>query len=146
MSMGKVKVLDQPGGKYWCWRLRDTTDQGRCWKSDILTRDENPPTGLQEGCEAVFVGKRTWACSWFSHATLEEGLSDEEIVSSFENYVDWARRFTDHRDDVLENYQEVLHCLIGAEDRWRWSGEPGDRNPPCRCDGCKKNGRILICH
>lgn len=40
----------------------------------------------------------------------------------------------------------IIGTLMGASDRWRWSGQSKDSRPPCRCDGCKKNGVVTICH
>jgi hypothetical protein len=46
-------------------------------------------------------------------------------------------------------YWQDVYCLMGAEDRWRWSGGDSYENrtdPPCRCDGCKKAGVIRVDH
>ncbi len=93
--------------------------------------------------ETRFVRWDTWVLRWFGHTTIDTGQTDDEALSSFQEYVwrvsDWNRA---NRD--------AERCLMGAEDRWRWYGnndENGDQHPaPCRCDGCKKNGVLLICH
>lgn len=82
------------------------------------------------------LGEETWCLTWFSHYTFDTGQTDAETLASFEDFVDRVQ--SAHGEEAV---------LMGAEDRWRWSGaEPGDRCPPCRCDGCKKSGVIRICH
>jgi hypothetical protein len=86
----------------------------------------------------AFVEEETWCSTWFEHFTFDVGQSDTEALASFENY-------------VCRN-ADNLGKLMGAEDRWRWHGaEPDGKpdthsTPPCRCQGCKKQGIIKIGH
>ncbi len=97
-----------------------------------------------------------WCPTWFSHYILDNGQSDEEILKSFEEYV-WRiqRRNQDEGHMNVQGYWQETYCLMGAEDRWRWRAatDNGDNNedpdkypPPCRCNGCKERGVIVINH
>jgi hypothetical protein len=92
-----------------------------------------------------------WYCTWFCHTTFDLGQTDEQILKSFENYIDR----TELLNEKLREEQNIVYrdqtpkggeCLMGAEDRWRWRGENDNSNPPCRCAGCKKWGVIRINH
>lgn len=84
----------------------------------------------------------TWVEGWFSHWTYRMGRTDEEILSSFDNYVtrieaaNWRAK---HRG-------EQERCLMGAEDRWRWRGSKEGSPAPCRCEHCEKGGIARIDH
>ena len=85
-----------------------------------------------------FVRYETWCLEWFCHFTFDDGCSDEEYLASFERFV---RR--------MQKLDEKEYGLMGAEDRWRWSGitDGGKKTPPpCRCAGCKKAGVVGINH
>ena len=90
-----------------------------------------------------------WCCTWFSHWTFDDGQTDAEALTSFQEYV-W--RYEHMQDYYPGDPPEGYLCLMGAEDRWRWtgSGEDGDNNvntdPPCRCKHCKAQGVIRIGH
>ena len=94
-----------------------------------------------------FKEKETWHCTWFQHETFDTGQTDIEVLQSFE-------RFVSRKEDLNQQFQDLhdrdQHCLMGAEDRWRWHGgrdENGDNTPaPCRCEHCKKQGLIRIAH
>lgn len=146
----EFEPMDQPGGKYWCWKIRDIRDvpnaEKKTYMSDLLSRTSEKPK-TPEGTEPVFLGMRTWAWGWFSHHTLDDGQSDEDVLSSFASYVDWVLslpRGEYPRDDTHATL--AVGHLMGAQDMGRWSGQPEDRCPPCRCDGCVKNGLIRITH
>lgn len=68
--------------------------------------------------------RESWCLTWFSHYTFDDGQSDAEVLASFNRYL--------IRTSIKE-------CLMGAEDRWRWS-------VPCRCEYCKKHGIVKIDH
>ena len=95
-----------------------------------------------------FVKNESWVGGWFGHQTFEQGLSDKEVLQSFEEFV---RRY-EHMQNEMEAYKIYpnYHCLMGAEDRWRWKGERlenGDYlDAPCRCVYCKKEGVVRISH
>lgn len=84
-----------------------------------------------------------WCIGWFSHWTFDVGKSDQHVLFSFQKFVDRMRN--------VEKY-----CLMGAEDRWRWSGsddcdtgpfgQGNKTDPPCRCKQCKKLGIVRIDH
>jgi hypothetical protein len=111
--------------------------------------------------EIISVRFEEWCCSWFGHWTFDLGLSDADVLASFEEYV-W--RIQQHNKDnprfiVSDDGTKFYHddiCLMGAEDRWRWTARAegtsaigcGEQTgkPPCRCDGCKRNGVVRIDH
>ena len=114
---------------------------------------------------ARFVRWETWVQGWFSHWTFDVGQTDQEALFSFEMFVSRMQRlnyeghtYTKYTgDDGKEfSYRKDPYCLMGAEDNWRWFGgvakdkdEDGYEvrtTAPCRCDGCKKTGRLRICH
>ena len=94
-----------------------------------------------------YVEHDTWYLTWFNHETFDIGLSDQEVLESFE-------RFVSKKEALNEESQHLsgkdAYCLMGAEDRWRWRGwndEFGDPMPaPCRCEHCKSQGVIRIGH
>ena len=91
----------------------------------------------------------TWHLTWFQHETFETGMSDEEVLNSFEKFV---RRKEEY--NMRNRYEDGTgkYCLMGAEDRWRWrgagtTGERDDEGPaPCRCKYCKEQGVVRIAH
>lgn len=108
------------------------------------------------GGSMEFVEYETWCIEWFCHYTFDTGQINQEVLDSFERFV---RRKEDknlangHQINDPNynnpNWVDTYYCLMGAEDRWRWYG--GDSyehktDPPCRCEGCKKNGLIRINH
>ena len=89
-----------------------------------------------------------WCLEWFQHFTFGIGTTDEQVLESFQKFVDRKNRLND-RNRGEPNYKE--YCLMGAEDRWRWKGSQDgdpkqDTPPPCRCEHCKKHGLIRIGH
>jgi len=94
-----------------------------------------------------FLEWETWCLSWFSHYTYNAHLSDEALLDSFSRFVH-RKEFEDWivsqgpNDPLYKQAKEegkYLHCLMGAEDRWRWKG-------PCRCPDCVKFGITRIDH
>lgn len=102
-----------------------------------------------------FLRYETWCIEWFNHYTYDSGQTNQEALISFEKFV---RRMEDLNQregknipfsDGSGSYWQDSYCLMGAEDRWRWSGGDSYENktdPPCRCGGCKKAGIIRINH
>lgn len=92
----------------------------------------------------TFRGWAVWWLTWFQHATFDVGLSDDEVLLSFQKHCD--------RETRKAQYAGKEVCLMGAEDRWRWKGAdpdgaPGsDSPPPCRCKHCKAAGLVRIGH
>lgn len=98
-----------------------------------------------------FVWYETWCPEWFGHRTFDRGQSDREVLDSFEEYVYRIQNINRNEGNYDEGYWSEPHCLMGAEDRWRWHGESKNQSsdcspPPCRCDACKKHGVIRIGH
>lgn len=84
----------------------------------------------------------TWCSGWFSHWTFDTGLSDTEVLSSFQDYVDRIQ-FSDRSES------EIGGLLMGAQDYWRLCahGPDGEQTPPpCRCKHCKAQGIVRIDH
>jgi len=109
----------------------------------LLASAESPSKPVAEW---YYSHHESWCLGWFSHHTFDRGQSDEDILESFDRYV-WRCQVVNERHRYRGDPEEPEpFLLMGAEDRWRWSGQPEDRNPPCRCDGCKKWGLIRICH
>lgn len=101
--------------------------------------------------EIEFVWYETWHLEWFGHVTFDRGQSDREVLDSFEEYVYRIQVINRNEGNYDKGYWSEPHCLMGAEDRWRWhgalkDGSPGESSPPCRCEPCKKLGVIRIGH
>lgn len=87
----------------------------------------------------------TWCLSWFAHWTFDDGQTDHEALDSFHRFVRRMQQKNREEARVVDGILREPYCLMGAEDEWRWRGAD-DAPPPCRCEGCKKLGRIVICH
>jgi len=148
---------DLPGGRVWngmeSYRMfreplqsSKLADEAREWWTKIRAAT-NPMGRLSiaarhpEDCvvTAVFVHDETWCGEWFGHWTFDVGQTDQEALKSFGRFVNRMRRLGDG------------YCLMGAEDRFRWSGtkagHPAERtDPPCRCACCKEQGVLRISH
>lgn len=85
----------------------------------------------------------SWCLGWFNHWTFDVGQTDDEALASFEAYV---RRYEDIQDRHPGDIPEGYRCLMGAEDRWRWNGEPDRSAAPCRCEHCREQGVIRVNH
>ncbi len=116
--------------------------------------ERNPQPGVEDlKIKCHYVRSETWCLSWFSHFTWDIGQTDEEALRSFCEFVERTET-ANRREGKYENgFWREPYCLMDAEIRGRWfgwagSGAPGsDRTPPpCRCDGCKKQGVIRIMH
>ena len=99
--------------------------------------------------DIYFIRNETWCSTWFCHYRFDLGETDEQILVSFDRYVDRMQCLNEKlRYEQGTNQYDTPKggvCLMGAEDRWRWRGE-NDGPAPCRCDGCKKYGVIRINH
>lgn len=102
-----------------------------------------------------------WCLGWFGHWTFDIGLSDQEVLDSFQRYVDRIVQHNREHQQVIKHKdgEEFLVddiCLMGAEDRWRWTARGNGSSilgcgeetggAPCRCSGCKMNGVVRIDH
>ena len=75
--------------------------------------------------------------------TYNQFETDEEIEHSFYKFVD--RKMKQNKKNghgITEQYHydknRPFYCLMGAEDEWVWK--------ICRCEECKKLGKITINH
>jgi hypothetical protein len=98
-----------------------------------------------------FSSLETWVLTWFQHETIDVGQTDAEVLQSFQDFVN--DKIELNRQLRMETGEHIdKHCLMGAEDRWRWhgsneDGSPNDHAPaPCRCKHCKAQGKIRIGH
>jgi hypothetical protein len=91
-----------------------------------------------------YVEDATWNLTWFAHETFDTGQTDEEVLKSFNKFVDEKQRAN------IKKGEEEDPSLMGAEDRWRWRGrnddDTEDTEAPCRCKHCKEQGFIRIIH
>lgn len=98
------------------------------WIEKLFKKDKYK----DKNCELIslncsYVEDETWILRWFNHITYNIHLTNEELLISFDNFVDRNR-------DIKKDY-----VLMGAEDRCRWS-------EPCRCEKCIKNEIVTIDH
>lgn len=106
------------------------------------------------GIEVKLTHYEEWCCQWFNHFTWDVGDSDAGVLASFQRYVWRMERHNQlHQIKIGEGasafYTDDV-CLMGAEDRWRWSGANDDNgdptDPPCRCEHCTEQGVVRINH
>jgi hypothetical protein len=108
-----------------------------------------------------FVEVEEWCLSWFSHYTFDVGQSDAEAIASFSRYVSrteaYNRRNQErHVSDDGSVWYCDPRCLMGAEDRWRWTARgcgtsrlgtgESTGEAPCRCKDCRAAGVLRIDH
>jgi hypothetical protein len=135
--------------------------EGLEWCNNYKKKKGKDKNASHFNIKFAFKGMDTWCPGWFSHWTFDEGQSDEEILDSFgmftalkqdQNY----RNGHGHNERDYDN-KNPFHCLMGAEDHWRWKGSKTgnvsffggtdqETDPPCRCEHCKKQGIIRIMH
>jgi hypothetical protein len=112
------------------------------WPKYLPKIEANNPTDLTITVE--FKLWETWCMSWFSHWTWDLDLDDRQVLHSFGRYVD--------RMEELNRKENNPHCLMGAEDRYRWhgrtTGKQGDEqtSAPCHCPCCKERGVVSVDH
>ena len=91
------------------------------------------------------IDREVWCKEWFQHYTFDIGQTNQEVLNSFQKYVD-------RQIKALRIQKKDISSLMGAEERWRWHGnEPeGDSTtrsePPCRCKSCEEQGILRIAH
>lgn len=120
------------------------------WWERYILEDKNKDLQFElVELTAKYKEHESWMLTWYQHQTFDTGQTDQEALDSFERFVS---RYEDQQD-LDYPYPENYHCLMGAEDRWRWSGgdeegkQPnGQLPPPCRCKYCKEQGVIRISH
>ena len=87
--------------------------------------------------------RETWCLEWFSHYTFRDRFtSPGEVIADFEEYVSRIERrqgFYEASPDRIKRFEALTDhkwiCLMGAEERYRWSGA-GDTPAPCSCKAC----------
>ena len=116
------------------------------------------------GMEVTLERNESWCGGWFSHWTFDVGQTDAEALASFSRFVDRMEslncregKWKPWSDGSDGGYMDYPVSLMGAEDRWRWTARPSgtgvlgfgfgeETAPPCRCEGCKKQGILRIDH
>lgn len=122
------------------------------WWPAYMKKGENP------GDPTITIERQPddcWCLTWFSHWTFDVGQTDAEVLASFERFLERKGLRLNYGHDPYYSHDDAGYSSMGAEDRWRWRGQKSadgghdDDNrtePPCRCDGCRKLGRIVIIH
>ena len=92
--------------------------------------------------ECKFMEYETWVLRWFSHLTFNLFETEEKAFDDFQDFVDRKMRENLKHGHMETNpiigNEKPYHCLMGAEDRWRWN--------ICGCDICKQDGTTIINH
>ena len=95
--------------------------------------------------EYRFVEDESWCSGWFSHYTYNEFETNYNVDCSFRDYVERKKKsnFENGHQPTEMNFnldlkEHPYSSLMGAEDRYRWE--------ICRCERCKKLGKITIDH
>jgi hypothetical protein len=102
----------------------------------INWRDETPKERSLVRIEVTRCEDAAWALGWFSHETFRAGRTDEELLDSFERFV---AKHAHYQDDPGAYKRPGYHCLMGAQDRWRWK-------EICRCATCIERDIVFIGH
>lgn len=118
-------------------------------KNWMKSRKEKTPGCKDFRNEIKFSHRETWVPGWFHHWTYPEGRTDEQLEYSFVLYIDRMQRYNREHGKVSDSgYWLDAICLMGAEDRWRWTAGPDQPSDLviCRCEGCTKSGIVRISH
>ena len=152
----RVGKPPQPHGRTWngtAWDLMERIERPTeaivaellaGWGPESAAKKLREPADLT--VTVKLIDHDVWCSGWFSHWTFDVGMLDEDVIASFERYVERIL----YADNLSE--QEKGGRLMGAEDQWRWHGcQDGDprasRTPaPCRCHCCKERGVVRIDH
>lgn len=98
------------------------------WWENLITHKEYKDKDCQlVRLNCFFVEKESWCLNWFNHYTYNTHLSDNDLLLSFESFIERKRR------------NDKKYVLMGADELWRWRG-------PCHCDKCRKRGITFIDH
>jgi hypothetical protein len=93
-------------------------------------------------CECKYVEDETWVLQWFNHFTLNKFDNDNDVITSFEHFVDRKTEFNNknghYNNEMNMNNKNPHYCLMGAEDSWRWK--------VCHCEHCQKGDWTIINH
>lgn len=114
------------------------------WIDEATTKvhQKNGPGPVEVKIE--YRGRETWCLSWFSHWTFKT-MDAGAALASFGEYV---RRWEDTQRlpaGAILKLGDAYRCLMGAEDRFRWSGADG-AGAPCACEHCVRDDVWRINH
>lgn len=147
-NMGKSEDMTEDMKRF--WKVMTETKQ---WWKDYKKRKPECKNPSKPKTTINFMGYESWCFSWFQHWTFDVGQTDEEALESFEEFVRSKEALNvkngHMRHERVDDNKNPFYLLMGAEDRWRWSGGPDMKqrtDPPCRCKHCKKQGVIRINH
>ena len=88
-----------------------------------------------------YVEHETWCLKWFYHSTYNLFESDKDAIRSFDRFVQRKKKLNiqnEHYDGHNSDSDKPYHCLMGAEDWWRWE--------VCHCEKCKNSDWTVISH
>ena len=90
-------------------------------------------------------GHDVWCPGWFSHWTFDVGMSDADVLDSFERYVERILR-----SDLSEAEKgSLMGRRIAGDGMAAWMAIRRARRTefaPCRCPACKALGLVRIDH
>lgn len=131
------------------WLARETKME---WWPEWQAQDKYKDLNLDDlEVTVIFQRFETWCLGWFNHWTYDLGFDDAKVLACFSDYVMRTEITNQREGEVKNDHWQEPYCLMGAEDRYRWSGtadgDPSNRtDPPCRCSHCKKHGIVRIGH
>lgn len=103
---------------------------------------EKHPDAVFKNCKHEYIEDETWVIQWFNHFTLNKFENDDEVIESFEHFVDRKIELNlqngHYKGDMNFNSKEPYYCLMGAEDKYRWE--------VCHCEHCQKGDWTIINH
>jgi hypothetical protein len=128
---------------------RDRKDHSAWKQAQAWWTRCKPGLGLVE-LKVQFSHEATWCPLWFAHWTWDTDESDMAVLASFHDYVGYMQEYNQVHGYWIGSGENRMWCdklcLMGAEEHWRWRASKDDDTAPCRCEHCKKQGIIRICH
>ena len=94
-----------------------------------------------------FLEFESWCLTRFNHYTFNEHYTDNEILESFERFVQRKMPGQEALSKSIRNRNlpnqpdenpDDFYCLMGAEDRFRWN--------ICRCEKCRTRHVVTLDH
>jgi hypothetical protein len=125
--------------------LRQDLENSKQYREKKQIEEGHPVTEWLE-VEYKYIEHESWVLIWFNHMTYNQFETDAEVEESFKTYINRMKRLNmENGHSATEmNYSQPydsnkpFHCLMGAEDHWRWN--------ICRCEHCQAQGKITIDH